>query len=240
MRQFIQIVAEGARLDESSRAPLYHATGLQAAILILQSGKIEPKDDNGWRGHEGRRIVCVSRDERYRYSGAGGYDENGNPVVEEGHAPVQFVLDADALRSRFKIEPHDMAISRFTTAATDPDDPYGGWNLSGNLRRRESEERIVLPPGTAIPLNAVKAIILEPITQDWLRFHHPDDDRPHLTGSGTEGDFPFSSKFIRHDVDTGRLEIKRDGRDYSGVAEKAFFRIKSMAKSRGIPVIDRR
>lgn len=239
MRRLIDLIENVEKLTEASRADLYHATGLAAAIRILTTGFIEPRDDGGWNGYGKKRIVCTSRDVRYRYSGAGGEDEIGNPVVEPGHAPVQFVLDADALGKRFRVQPFDMAKARFSTNDDEPDDPYGGWRNSGNLRRRESEERIILPASTSgIPLSCVTAIILEPVTRDWLRFHHPSDDRRYLSGSGDERQFDYQSGFPRH-YNMRRL-TSDIGNDYEGVREDAYQHIMSLARLRGIPIIDRR
>lgn len=249
MRLYIDIITEAQRLAEQARADLYHATTLSGAIGILTAGAIRPHDDGGWFGYDGKDIIPVSRDERYRFSGGGYQDENNNPVVEGGHGPVQFVLDTDAVRQRFSVSPYDHAQGRFRTyrhedddkPEDDQEDPYGHWSLSHNLRRKESEERIHIPKGKALPLDGmVKAIILEPITQDWLRFHHRKEDRAHLVGSGNEKEFAYVQKANRYDHGASRRMDTDWGRDYTGVDPKVYGRIIMLAKRRGIPVIDRR
>jgi hypothetical protein len=165
-------------------------------------------------------------------------DAVGNPVVQGGHAPIQFVIDADAVRQRLRTSPVDFATGRFSVKDDDPEDKYGGWRLSGNLRRKESEERIVAPKGLRLD-GIVKAIILEPITADWLHFHHAEADRSHLVGSGEEREFPFATPAERYDDGLNRISTDY-GHDYTAVKSTAYHRIISLARRRGIPVIDRR
>lgn len=248
MRSILDLIetTERRALEEAARAPLYHATGLAAAANILSSGQFRSSDDHGWHHYQGKKILPVTRDERYRYSGAGYQDEVNNPVSEGGHGPVQFVLDADAIRHRYRVKPYDMAQGRFNISAKPlpPDhedyDEFAQWHLSNNARRKESEERVELPKNGVLPIDGiVKAVILEPITLDWLHFHHGSEDRPHLVGSGAEKDFDYASKANRYN-DYGERMHDNEGRDFTGVSPKIYHRIISLAKQRGIPVIDRR
>lgn len=139
MQDYIRIVEAEEELAEQSRAPLYHATGPYGLLQILRSRKI--------KGSAGS-FVSTTRDAALRYYWSGDYEDSSD-------APFQLVLDADAMRSRFKMRPFDYAA----------DDGHV-WKHNGSPRK-EREERVYAPE---IPVDPayVKAIIFEPVTARFL------------------------------------------------------------------------
>ena len=153
-------------INEAARAPLYHSTGIQAAITILRDGMIRAKYD----------VISTSRDQSFRYSPGNEESEYGLYPTQGGHGPVQFVLDTNAISSRYKIKPYDYAGAELEYQ---PDE----WQTArkDDMLRREREERIY---ARFIPVDRkfVQSIILEPVTASFLNFSHTYEDEDYLIG----------------------------------------------------------
>jgi hypothetical protein len=87
-------------LCEAKSAPLYHATGFFAAMLILNRENFEASDNSMDR--DDAFNISTTRDPRLRY-----YQVEG--VDAFGHAPIQFVLNQETVSSRHKMAPSDAA-----------------------------------------------------------------------------------------------------------------------------------
>lgn len=160
-----------AYLDEQSRAPLYHATGPHGMLEILRSGLI--------KGSAGGRFVSTTRDPSLRYYWTDNYDDTS-------HAPFQIVLDAAALRTRFKMRPFDYAYA---------DD---GWGHVATPRR-EKEERVY---ASSIPFEPpyVRAVVFEPVTAAFLaNANHLDDG--YLTVDPQSRDATGIGKRVYYEVE---------------------------------------
>lgn len=122
-------------VNESVRpAPFYHATSFRNTKSILSDGYIS--GTGRWRE------ICVTRNQHYRH----------------GNHAIMFVINADKVRQRFKVEPYDY---------------YGVANSHSWMvthRRSEAEERIRSKGSTEkggdtkLPLAYVDEIVLLPLT----------------------------------------------------------------------------
>jgi hypothetical protein len=151
MRDIMRIV--GCEIIfESARADLYHATGVAGALGILRDGGLR-----GGNHYDGETAVSLSRDPRWRF-----YKEPSGEF--EGAAPIQFVVDGDALSRRYRTQPY--AHSSHTEDA----DQYP-WSAS-ERHINAYEERVITK---FIPLSFVKQIRIES-TAFPAGWDDPDED----------------------------------------------------------------
>lgn len=116
MREYIAIV-EAAALTESFSNALFHGTDLFGAILILEDNTIKAHASLDGSSGGDPHGVSLTRDYRLAAKVGEWYDRA---------FPVVFVLDADRLKSRFKVTPR-----RDPNADTDEKEEFVSRDIAG-------------------------------------------------------------------------------------------------------------
>lgn len=87
--------------------PLYHSTDLESFLEII-------KDDKIYGTHMYDIGVATSRNKHYGF----GRDVEGDYDVGNNLGDVQFILDRDKVRTKYKVEPFDWEEFKLTKATT--------------------------------------------------------------------------------------------------------------------------
>lgn len=127
-------------INEGRDAPLYHGTGIGAAILILQSNKIIARTEQDSRFLAGYGLKSVKLPQGFDDSPVQGVSLSRSKAFAETFGEIVFELDQRKLAQTNKIVPYD-----FWSAAAPKNDPSQRSQRGYGIRKYEYEEFCVGP-----------------------------------------------------------------------------------------------